>query len=495
MTFASAITEVLSLQTQYSWQQTQEMLRRRELVEGDLKGQFSEVVSRITGGPRYVVDASSGIGNPAKVPWVRISDKAQSPSAQRGWYVVLLVSADGQAAYLSLDMGVTRLSKEEVELKRNEGLRLLGEDFPQGLSDAQSTRFRREIRLSDPNLGKRYEQGNVGAFEYSASTLPTDTELEDDIRWLLQELAKLPRVEEEMEKMELIDGDDPELDALAASTGLDVSILRDMIESLLDASPQIVLTGPPGTGKTHVAQELAVFLTRGQERDGATSPVRILQFHPNYGYEDFVEGLRPAPGENGALLEFAPEPGVLIRLVDEMVHYPDDFYVLIVDEMNRANLPRVFGELLFLLEYRDAAIDLQYRQGFKLPKKLLFIGTMNTADRSAAAIDIALRRRFDFFELAPSVEVLRNFYSRSENVNEIEDALFDGFEALNVNLEQRLGDRNFQVGHTYFMETNMTSSRLNKIWRQQIKPLIEDYFFDQPDIAKEFAFHTFWPNV
>ena len=80
-------------------------------------------------------------------------------------------------------------------------------------------------------------------------------------------------------------------------------------------------------------------------------------------------------------------------------------------------------------------------------------------------------------------------------MNEIEDALFDGFEALNVNLEQRLGDRNFQVGHTYFMETNMTSSRLNKIWRQQVKPLIEDYFFDQPDIAKEFAFHTFWPNV
>ena len=105
----------------------------------------------------------------------------------------------------------------------------------------------------------------------------------------------------------------------------------------------------------------------------------------------------------------------------------DEEHILIIDEMNRANLPRVFGELMYLFEYRDEAISLQYTKAFKLPRALKFIGTMNTADRSIRSIDIALRRRFDVFECKPSREILERFYEKPEHQNEVE-SLFEGFE-------------------------------------------------------------------
>src|SRR5262249_42889100 len=151
-----------------------------------------------------------------------------------------------------------------------------------------------------------------------------------------------------------------------------------------------------------------------------------------------------------------------------------DYRVLVIDEMNRANLPKVFGELLFLLEYRDKPIDLQYSMGFRMPKKLLLIGTMNTADRSIRSIDVALRRRFDVFECAPNSEILSRYYM--SRLNDVPD-LVTGFEALNEALRARL-DRHHTIGHTFFMVDPMTPARLRHIWEHKIGPLIEEYFFD-----------------
>jgi 5-methylcytosine-specific restriction endonuclease McrBC GTP-binding regulatory subunit McrB len=168
-----------------------------------------------------------------------------------------------------------------------------------------------------------------------------------------------------------------------------------------------------------------------------------------------------------------------------------EYRVLVVDEMNRANLPRVFGEMLYMLEYRDKPIDLQYSLAFRLPRKLLLIGTMNTADRSIRSIDIALRRRFDVFECQPDAKILQRYYASREN--DVTD-LIPGFEKLNEELRKHL-DRHHVIGHAFLMADPMSPERLRHIWRHKIGPLIEEYFFDQSDIADKFRVERFWPSL
>ena len=174
---------------------------------------------------------------------------------------------------------------------------------------------------------------------------------------------------------------------------------------LIELKRQLILQGVPGTGKTHVARCLARVLTRG--RDDA---VRLVQFHPAYAYEDFVEGIKVKSIEvNGRHDVIYPvEDGLLCAFAAEAARRPSEPHVLIIDEINRGNLPRIFGELLYLLEYREQSVALPYsRREFRLPANLSIIGTMNAADRSVALVDQALRRRFSFLEMPPDAAVLR----------------------------------------------------------------------------------------
>lgn len=257
--------------------------------------------------------------------------------------------------------------------------------------------------------------------------------------------------------------------------------LEEVIEAVRDRG-QIILSGPPGTGKTWVAERLAKYLADDE------SHVHTVQFHPSYGYEEFIEGLRPV-SENGQVV-FRVVPGTVLKLAAAASKSTSD-HILIVDEMNRANLPRVFGELLYLLEYRGSSIDLQYSESFSLPANLRLIGTMNTADRSIRSIDTALRRRFEIFDCPPDASILSRFYEGHANAI---SSLVDGFEALNARLTDQL-DRHHGIGHTFFMfEDGLSSQRLARVWARQIQPLIEEYFFDQPDIAAEFRAEKFWPD-
>lgn len=276
-----------------------------------------------------------------------------------------------------------------------------------------------------------------------------------------------------------------DLSSLLSQSGIEENLLLDILDTLESDQPQIILAGPPGTSKTHTAQALASYLT-----DADKSRVTTVQLHATYGYEDFVEGLRPVASDTGTLT-FQVEPGVIRRLA-ESPGKPGESKVLILDEMNRANLPRVLGELLFAIERRDESVDLLHTKDFRLPPEIRIIGTMNTADRNIRSLDAAVRRRFMVYELEPSEYTLRDFYKKHDN--EILD-LIEGFIALNEELARQL-DRHHTIGHTYLMdERGMTYGRLNQIWLRQLHPLIEEYLFDLPDELSHFSLETFWPSV
>jgi hypothetical protein len=248
-------------------------------------------------------------------------------------------------------------------------------------------------------------------------------------------------------------------------------------------SRQIIFSGPPGTGKTWAARQIAKYLASGD-----VARCKLIQFHPSFSYEQFVEGLRPE-GKDGAIT-FNPVPGILLEVANQCRHSSDPWF-LIIDELNRANLPRVFGELMYLLEYRDDAVDLPYTRGFKLPENLYIFATMNTADRSARAIDLALRRRFEIFDCPPRRDILERYYEL--NTNQVSD-LFDGFDRLNARLADDI-DRHHTVGHTYFMAPVFSPKTLRNAWERKLLPLIEEYFFDQPDKAKEYSLQGLWPSL
>ena len=275
----------------------------------------------------------------------------------------------------------------------------------------------------------------------------------------------------------------PDLKNLAEEIYLTPEFLEN-IETLLEDKKQVIFQGPPGTGKTYVAREMAKHLSGSKDR------ITFVQFHPSYAYEDFVRGFRPKTFENGQPgYELVDGPLLLAakRAQDDADENARHF--LVIDEINRGNLAKVFGELYFLLEYRDEGIRLQYQRedeaDFSLPSNLYIIGTMNTADRSIALVDLALRRRFYFVEFHPDVEPVKGVLRRWLEAKDMSNMswIADVVEKANEMLSD---DRHAAIGPSYFMRDGLDENAVERIWKHSVLPYIEERLFGGEEVSQEF---------
>ncbi|HSM57247.1 MAG TPA: AAA family ATPase, partial [Candidatus Sulfomarinibacteraceae bacterium] len=262
------------------------------------------------------------------------------------------------------------------------------------------------------------------------------------------------------------------LDEVAADTGFPQDDLARWVQAI-ERKGQAIFYGPPGTGKTLLAQALARHLTGGG--DGF---VDLVQFHPAYQYEDFIQGLRPVRDDGGALT-YEMVPGRFLQFC-QAAQRREDRCVMIIDEINRANLSRVFGELMYLLEYRDRAIPLAGGGELRIPANVRLLGTMNTADRSIALVDHALRRRFAFIALQPNYDLLRRYHAEHETHFPVENLI-----AILQRLNRQIGDPHYAVGVTYFLRPDL-AGHIADIWQMEIEPYLEEYFFDRPEQVDAF---------
>lgn len=262
----------------------------------------------------------------------------------------------------------------------------------------------------------------------------------------------------------------------------------DELEALLKKKKNIILQGAPGVGKTFVARKLA-YAIMGEEDD---SRIEFVQFHQNYSYEDFIMGYRPEGSG------FRLEEGVFYRFCQNASNHPDKEYFFIIDEINRGNMSRIFGELMMLIEegYRGEKIALPYcGRTITVPKNLYILGCMNTADRSLAMIDYALRRRFSFFELEPAFgkQSFKKYLEQRIHSSEVTEKIINRFSALNEKIadEEKSGlGKGFCIGHSYFCvapaDGQSAEDWYNLIIKYEIVPLLDEYWWDDKKIADEY---------
>ena len=254
------------------------------------------------------------------------------------------------------------------------------------------------------------------------------------------------------------------------------------IKNILEFKKQIILQGAPGTGKTYTAKIVAKEMMQSE-------PI-IIQFHPSYTYEDFVRGIVSKTDENGNI-KYEVEDKVLMNVIKQAEENKTKNYVLIIDEINRANLSSVLGELLYALEYRGEPVICSYKKEkedegkITIPENLYIIGTMNTADRSIGSIDYAIRRRFSFYTIKANAELIKDEYSK-KIFNYIKTNIINKF----LSAEYILDD--IMIGHSYFIfnddvynDTDLLRENMNLSLKYNIIPLLEEYYKDGILIDKE----------
>ena len=411
----------------------------------------------------------------------------------------------------------------------------------------KSAIFREYIEVKPEDLG--VERFGQWSFRYLSKDLTT--KLLEKAKTLHERLLNSVEDEEKYEIQRIMETIDDVIRELNAVNGEDFSeVLKRQIEKtkyVLSTKKQVILYGPPGTGKTYLAKKFIESTVKDQKAN------EFVTFHPSYSYEEFIEGLRPIPAENS--VKYVVEDGIFKRMaikatcealrrqnidsnlekaaekllnllneiengeierydeynrakrelwqllemydkkrVKELFENARPFYI-VIDEINRGDISRIFGELITLLEAdkrlggeNQLTVTLPYsKEKFGIPPNLYIIGTMNTADRSIALIDVALRRRFGFIELMPDYKVLEKelLDDKEDEARDIKELAINVLKALNEKI-RRLYDRDHQIGHSYFLKLKDCESRddaietLKQIWFYEVIPLLQEYFYDTP---------------
>jgi hypothetical protein len=402
------------------------------------------------------VKISFGIGSATYIPWIAYLGYNQS--VQRGIYPVLLFYREFNL--LILAFGVSEKYEPLINWQDPENYLTISNYFEQN------------------QLGKPRKYGNSFIHTVYDTNQPIDETL---IQQQIIDLTTFyyacfnPTPNDQGEIVPVYDFDtDPDKPFITREVFIKTT-------NLLKRKRNIILQGPPGVGKTFIARKIA-YQIMGQSADAF---IEMIQFHQSYSYEDFIQGLRPTVDG------FKIIPGVFFRFCQKAIAHPDKKFFFIIDEINRGNLSKIFGELLMLIEADKRggkySINLTYSEfdddKFFVPDNLFIIGTMNTADRSLAIVDYALRRRFAFVSLQPDYgDNFRNFLIGNQlsqiMVNHICSSVTEVNNIINEDINLGSG---FQIGHSYFC--NSPNTITEEIWWREIlefeiKPLLSEIWFD-----------------
>ncbi len=452
-----------------------------------------EALPSIQSRPELQVDWSLGKGVWASVPWTAVMDERETTSTQTGLYIVFLVSRDLSEIHLCLMQGTTELVNEHKQSGALPILRARSDQYRALVPELASDGFRLD---DDIDLGaegwraQSYKAGCVAHMPFATDDLPSDEALESVMEALVQAYETVLAGRDEQPV--------PEASPIAPYT-IDEALKglfleREEFERILSIwkdKKNLVLQGAPGVGKSFIARRLAYALMAQKD----PSRVEVVQFHQSYGYEDFVQGYRPT--QDGG---FDLRDGVFHRFCEAARKRPGVPHVFIIDEINRGNLSKIFGELMLLIEHDKRAAEWAARlayaepeaEPFHVPENVWLLGMMNTADRSLSVVDYALRRRFAFVTLKPGFTSLAfgTHLAEAGVAPDLISAIVQGMQELNVAISDdrvNLGP-GFQIGHSFF--TPVAGQAVGRGWFErvvetEIRPLLEEYWFDAPDRADE----------
>lgn len=449
---------------------------------------FACVKQRPTLSPSW----SLGKGVWATIPWIALMDSRVTNTTRDGYYVAFLVSRDLSRIHLTLMQGTASTVDENGRESGAAILRAKSEAFRLQVPELAQHGFRLDgdIALGAEGWrGRSYEVATIAHVPLVATELPTDEELEALLEPLLAAYDHLVEGSPTAVEFPAVTESQAPPAAYTIEQAMDGLFMDQAeFERLLNVwRPKLnmVLQGAPGVGKTFIAQRLAYALM-GQKDP---SRVEMIQFHQSYGYEDFIQGYRPT--EAGG---FRLQDGVFFRFCQRAAEDPTRPYVFIIDEINRGNLSKIFGELMLLIEHDKRsptyAARLAYSSEadppFYLPKKLHILGMMNTADRSLSLVDYALRRRFSFVTLEPAFSSPRFVAHLQERGMQLDiiRAITEGMGSLNAAIAEdkvNLGP-GFRIGHSFFVPGDgqpMDRAWFEQVVETEIRPLLMEYWFDE----------------
>lgn len=462
--------------------------RPRSAWGDDIRGIFSEVLRERFRNLKDVTDRKNdernfqlrfnGQTSEDSVPYVALIPSDQELSGPYGGmsFVIFPADEDGAPALIAMGIGTNGLSPDEAILGRPGHARKctaicdwLNHTIPAAFAWAKRDPVRIDRDLPEAaqsalgawaNTCKKY-----GPVLYAVFAPPTDRSTQTDAATLNALTAFIDLFFHER-RVQLKTGAVVQADRIRTEymKYLMPTTSDDDVVALLKERRFVVIEGPPGTGKTEMARRVL------KDRYGQYGS--IIQFHPSIAYEQFVGGLAPVPAEDSSGLAFAPTPGHLMRAAAEAAKRPKDPYLLVIDEINRADLAKVLGEAIYLLEPKqpDRWVQLPYEfvgftPKFTLPENLHILGTMNSADRSIAILDVAVRRRFAFTQLWPQLAVVEA-YSAPTLVKAFQ-------ELLTIFIEHAHDDALPLVpGHSYFLGNDEQAQML---LNTGLRPLLEEY--------------------